>query len=170
MIAISIIKYLFVLFILNQMMNTHASEDQEYVEEILIDTQYVVGNLNLAWNVAHYSQLFGPVQAQFSHKRTSTTWELYLNDNRIYLKRTDNGETVFASIHLTAVAQHKTFQSEKNDKFHCDKSACPYVFFFNLETAQFENDVLILKLTMKILGRLKSTIVTNICERNITLS
>lgn len=168
MIPISIKKCIFVLLILNQMSDIYASTNQEYEEEVSIDTKYAVENINLTWRIANYSQIFDTVFTQFSQNHSSTTWILFLKNNRILLRRFDTGEPVFVTIHLNLISSFKSFTKEKQINFHCPRlthAACPQEEILNLEETGwtnpivFENDVFVLKMKMKILGPVRSKIV-----------
>lgn len=89
---------------------------------------------------------------------------------KIFLKRVDTGEPVLVSLNFTLETPNKKFQVEKSAKHHClQVSMCHFgnVELLNLENYYqetkmsiiFENDVFFLKITMKILGRLKSKII-----------
>lgn len=178
----SVKKYLFVLFIFSQMLNICAFLEQRYIEESVTDTEYFVGNINFTWRIADYSQIFDTVHTSFNQTHTSTSWELSLKDKtRIFLKRIDIGDPVFAHINFSLITQNGTFQGEKKIKFrgeenifkvklinlnvdesqsiqHFIKSDSLYDYIANVNRNAekipilFENDILILKIKMKILG------------------
>lgn len=180
----SVRKYLFVVLILNQMLNIYAFQKQDFKEEIVNYTEYLVGNTNFTWHIADYSQIFDTVRTSFGQQHTSTDWELALEDKKIIsLKRKDNGGPVFAHINFFLDTQNEIFDGETSFKFH-NSGDLIKINLVNLDVKEsdslqhfvtsdidnlsdyitkvnrkaetipivFENDVLVFKLKMKILG------------------
>lgn len=175
MIFISSKKYLYVLFILNQMLNIGVTDNEEISkEEIRIDTQYAVEEFYLTWRIVNYSEIFHTVHADFSLKNSSTTWKLSLIDkSHIYLERTDNKEPVTVDIEYRLITHHKTFADKKFQKFEMinhstlklldlemhasrDKRVAPLLDDLENEKTQkpikFDNDVFKLHCSLKVLG------------------
>lgn len=180
----SVRKYLSVVFILNQMLNIYAFRMQEYNEESVTYTEYFVGKMNFTWKIKDYSQIFDTVRTSFSQSLTGTSWELALEDKKVIsLKRTDDGNPVFAHINFFLDTQNAIFHGESSFKFHISgdlikinlvnldskeseslqhfvrsdiEDLFDYTNKVNRKTEEipiiFENDVLVFKLKMKILG------------------
>lgn len=166
------------------MLSIYAFQKQDYKEEVVNYTEYLVGNTNFTWNIVDYSQIFDTVRTSFSNVHTSTSWELALEDKKVIsIKRIDGGNPVFAHIQYFLDTQNAIFHGESSFKFHnsgdliktnlvnLDKkesdslqhfvisdidNLSDYIGNVNRKAEKlpivFENDVLVFKLKIKILG------------------
>lgn len=176
MIPISVIKYIFVIIILNPMLNICAGKYNEHAEEVLIDTRYKVEKVNLVWSIDDYSQIFSTVQTQFVQNYTSTTWVLSLQDKKIFLKRVDTGEPVKVNLNFTLETPGVKLMGEMSGEYDCLRMPSCQANFAFIDMEDYyqqtkmpvvnQNDVFILKITMKILGPPKSKIVRSLLKDN----